>query len=445
MPYYRRNRSLRLFLLPVSIVFSIMLSACTPTGAPGGGGESTSKKATRSEILAATRTIELERRLNLPEVAIGDTYVFDNPITSWEVVDVTNDRITWVSNQGARIITSNNPLLPSYEWISESDGQGKRLISDVKGDLFPLKKGNKTTFRSTVSIDDQPSQWSFSWNCAILGEVNVTVPAGNFNAFSIVCARDASDTITYYYAPELGYYVRMEIGGNRGSVLKQRNLLSYNNVAGASLQATQRLSITDDGSQISDNNAPILPLPLDDIEPTNLAQQNAQALLQRNQRNQANNNNVLPIPGLLEEVAPSDNLTQTPSANIPQLLEPNPSAAPSNNFIELPQTQPQQPQPLNNQTALLTQPPVNILAGQTLAVHLASYRNRADAEKGWRILSGNNPSELRGKNYTIQQVDLGNIGIFFRLYASPFNSLQTADNLCKRLRAKGLYCQVSEI
>ena len=430
---------MRLFLLTVTVIFSIMLSACTPAGSPGVTGESTAKKATRSEILAATRTIELERRLNLPEIAIGDTYVFDNPITSWEVVDVTNDRITWVSNQGARIITSNNPLLPSYEWISQSDGQGKRLISDVKGDLFPLKQGNKTTFRSTVSINDQPSQWSFSWNCAILGEVNVTVPAGNFNAFSVVCARDASDTITYYYAPELGYYVRMEVGGNKGSILKQRNLLSYNNAAGASLQATQKLSITDDDSQISDNNAPILPLPLDDVAPTNLAQQNAAALLQRNQRQPAKNSNVLPIPGLLEEIAPSDNMAETPSDNTPQLLVPNPSA----NLIA---PTPIAPQSSDNQTALLTPtPPVNILAGQRLAVHLASYHNRADAEKGWRILSSGNPSELSGKQYSIQQVDLGNIGIFFRLYATPFNSLQTADNLCKRLRAKGLYCQVSEI
>ena len=362
--------------------------------------------------------------------------MFDNPITSWEVVDVTNDRITWVSNQGARIITSNNPLLPSYEWISQSDGQGKRLISDVKGELFPLKKGNKTTFRSTVSINDQPSQWSFSWNCAILGEVNVTVPAGNFNAFSIVCARDASDTITYYYAPELGYYVRMEIGGNRGSILKQRNLLSYNNAAGASLQATQKLSITDDDSQISDNNAPILPLPLDDVEPTNLAQQNAEALLRRNQRQPANNSNILPIPGLLEEVAPSDNMADNTADNMP--------VTPSENLIA-PAPVLIAPQSSDNQTALLTPtPPANILAGQTVAVHLASYRNRADAEKGWRILSSGNPSELNGKQYSIQQVDLGNIGIFFRLYANPFNSLQTADNLCKRLRVKGLYCQVSE-
>ncbi len=430
---------MRLFLLTVAIIFSMMLSACTPTGAPGVTGESTSKKATRSEILAATRTIELERRLNLPEVAIGDTYVFDNPITSWEVVDIQNDRITWVSNQGARIITSNNPLLPSYEWISQSDGQGKRLISDMKGELFPLKKGNKTTFRSTVSINDQPSQWSFSWNCAILGEVNVTVPAGNFNAFSIVCARDASDTITYYYAPELGYYVRMEIGGNKGSILKQRNLLSYNNAAGASLQATQRLSITDDDTQISDNNAPILPLPLDDVAPTNLAQQNAEALLRRNQRQPANNSNVLPIPGLLEEVAPSDNMADNLTDNMPQLLEPNPSAT-------LIAPTPIQPQSSDNQTALLTPtPPANILSGQRLAVHLASYHNRADAEKGWRILSNGNPSELNGKQYAIQQVDLGNLGIFFRLYATPFNSLQTADNLCKRLKTKGLYCQVSEI
>ena len=414
---------MRLFLLSVSIILSIVLSACTPTKTPGISGESSEKKATRSEILEATRKIDLERSLNLPKVAIGDTYVFDNPITSWEVVGINNDRITWLSNQGARIVTSNNPLLPSYEWISENDGQGKRLISDMDGELFPLKKGNKSTFRSTVSIAGQPSQWSFGWHCAVLGEVNLTVPAGNFNAFSIACARDGSDTITYYYAPELGYYVRMEIGGNRGSVLKQRNLLSYNNVAGASLQATQRLSITDD-SQIDGNNAPVLPLPLDTVPPTNLAQQNAQALLQRNQRRPANGSNVLPIPGLLEEVKPMEDL-----------VEPAPA----------PMKPVEKSMPLENKTVILVQPSANILAGQTVAVHLASYHTSTDAELGWRILSSENPNELGGKKYVIQQVDLGSIGIFFRLYAIPFSSLQTADNLCKSLRIRGLYCQVSEI
>ncbi len=422
---------MRVYLLPLSILAAVLLSACTPVGLPdlSGDSEGRAKKASRSSIIAATRKIETERRLNLPQVAIGDTYVFDNPITSWEVVDISSDnRVTWVSNQGARIVTSNNPLLPSYEWISENDGQGKRLISDVQGSLFPLRKSNKVNFRSTVSITGQPTQWSFHWNCSILDEANITVPAGNFNTFRIACARDTSDTITYYFSPELGYYVRMETGGTRGSVLKQRNLLSYNNVAGASLQATQNLRISDDDDTdlFDKETAPTLPLPIDGIAPNSGANQVARDLLKQNRpQNNRGTESVLPVPGLLETLGPSGNLAETTAATTPQLLIPAPAAS--------------------NQSVAVAPAVGNILAGQTVVIHLASYRNRADAERGWNILLSDYSSELNGRKPAIRQVDLGAIGVFFRLYASPFNSLQNADNLCKRLKTKGLYCQVSEI
>ena len=431
---------MRLHFILFPLLSIMILSACTRAGAPTSfsdvGG---SKRSTRSEILAATDAIERERRLNLPKVAIGDTYVFDNPLTSWEVIEVSADnRVTWVSNQGARIVTSNNPLLPSYEWNSESDGSGKRLIADVEGSLFPLRKGNNSAFRSTVSIAGQRAQWNFQWRCAILGEVSVTVPAGNFDTFRIACARDTNDTITYYFSPDLGYYVRMETGGANGSVLKQRSLVSYNNLAGASLQASNNLKISDENTTTSglqqNNSAPILPLPIDGLSPSREANDDVRDLLARRTNNNNQQERVLPVPGILEAIDPSGNLTEG-SSNNPQQGAPRP-------LIPDPRANTQQ----DSSVAIRTAPPAaNILAGQTVVVHLASYRNQEHAERGWGILTAQYPQELGGKQYAIRQVELGALGTFFRLFALPFDSLSQADTLCRSLKAKGFYCQVSEI
>ncbi len=400
------------------IVALFVISAC-------GGGKvkpDGSSKASQRQILNTAKQIEQEKLLNLPHITIGDTYVFNNPVVAWEAVDVKNKRITWVSNHGARIVTSSNPLLPSFEWISEGDGEGKRLISDVTGGLFPLKIGNEMSFRSTVSLKGQKAQWNFTWECAILGEAEIEIPAGNFNTFKITCARDGTDVITYYFAPTLGYYVRMETGGKKGALLKQRDLLSYNNFTGASLQVAQNLKINDqvDAGLQDENAAPVLPLPIDNITPNPQANLAARNLLRKNLPQRKGTETILPVPTELNPIEPSGEIgLKKQPEKPPQSL----AKAPAPDYQE------------NSAT---------ILTGQTIAVHLASYNTQNTAERGWRILSSEHP-ELTGKNPRIILTNLGAIGIFYRLYAAPFANLDIAADLCDRLKNKGLYCQVSEI
>jgi len=83
--------------------------------------------------------------------------------------------------------------------------------------------------------------------------------------------------------------------------------------------------------------------------------------------------------------------------------------------------------------------------GRTIAVHLASYLNPDNAEAGWNELVSNNRDQLDGTRPMIRQVDLGSQGIFFRLHAGPLSGEGQAQEICRVLEARGVYCQVTRL
>ena len=83
----------------------------------------------------------------LPTYRVGDAYTFGNPPVRWEVVSIDGDRVTWRSENDDEQVTGFNPLLPAREWRSNRLGEGYRIISHVKGHLFPMKVGSRTAFK----------------------------------------------------------------------------------------------------------------------------------------------------------------------------------------------------------------------------------------------------------------------------------------------------------
>lgn len=69
--------------------------------------------------------------------------------------------------------------------------------------------------------------------------------------------------------------------------------------------------------------------------------------------------------------------------------------------------------------------------------HLASYRSRESAEKGWRAMTELYSSVLYFQP-TFRIVDLAGKGRFFRLYAQGDQALMRL--LCDSLRRRKLYC-----
>lgn len=73
----------------------------------------------------------------------------------------------------------------------------------------------------------------------------------------------------------------------------------------------------------------------------------------------------------------------------------------------------------------------------THEAHLASYRRKSDAERGWKVLTAAYSSILY---FTpeIREVDLPGKGHFFRLMASGDQDVMAS--LCKSMHEKKLYC-----
>ena len=74
-------------------------------------------------------------------------------------------------------------------------------------------------------------------------------------------------------------------------------------------------------------------------------------------------------------------------------------------------------------------------------VHLASYRVVVNARRGWDQLTRRNGDLLRGLRADIRRVDVGEKGVYYRLYAVPVTSAAAAAELCRKLRLRGVFCE----
>ncbi|MBH90211.1 MAG: hypothetical protein CMF71_08315 [Magnetovibrio sp.] len=78
-------------------------------------------------------------------------------------------------------------------------------------------------------------------------------------------------------------------------------------------------------------------------------------------------------------------------------------------------------------------------------VHLASYKSRKDAERGWAQLRRAHKVELASLKSEIIETKLGAKGVFFRLKAGPLMGKVAAEALCKQLKKRRQFCEVTYI
>ena len=78
------------------------------------------------------------------------------------------------------------------------------------------------------------------------------------------------------------------------------------------------------------------------------------------------------------------------------------------------------------------------------AVHLASYRSRQQADRGWQQIQ-NAHKEILGKlQPDITEINLGSgKGTYFRLKAGPLASKDAAADICRQLKQRRQYCETA--
>ncbi len=81
-------------------------------------------------------------------------------------------------------------------------------------------------------------------------------------------------------------------------------------------------------------------------------------------------------------------------------------------------------------------------SGSQAAVHLASYRSRQAAERGWTQFRRAHSALIGNLEHQISRIDLGRgKGVYFRLIAGPIEGARSAKNLCDRLKRRRQYCE----
>jgi len=73
---------------------------------------------------------------------------------------------------------------------------------------------------------------------------------------------------------------------------------------------------------------------------------------------------------------------------------------------------------------------------------LAAFRTRANAEGGWQRLRAAHPDQLGDRPLILQEKDLGERGIYYRVRTGPFADIASAKAFCEELHARDQGCIV---
>ena len=400
----------------------MLLAACSQGGQNGSDGGLFESKPKAEKTVGFSPEERLLAQA-APKFQVGDWFRYDNPAVIWRVVAVRGDEVDWVADSGETQTTGHNPLMPALAWASEGRGSGRRLISDVNGALFPLQVGQRMTFKSTVSTDKPPYAWEFQWVCEISAETQIVGPAGTYNTYEVPCGRQRPDEVTFYYAPRVGNYVRLDAANTKGSGIIRRDLLSFERVA--YLQDGTRIVSSggedyQPGFKQTDPGAPPPPAePYAGVQPLPVQVSDAMADLKNGQKadSEAGARKSAPM-----------NLSAEGNAGAPREETASASAAPT--ASQAAGTAPKQ---------VAAAP-----AAGSYLVHLASYKNAKNADSGWANLKGRFANLLSGMSPTVKRVDLGTKGVFHRLYAGPVANAEDAKKLCAAFKQRGVYCVPSK-
>ncbi len=348
----------------------------------------------------------------LPTYAKGDEYVFDNPREKWTVVSIQDGLISWDSTLGHRQTTMFDPLLPPIRWQKADLSTGERRIVEWTGSLFPLKAGNKLTYKSAVRVGGERGHALFVWNCYTGHPRRVSVPAGDFAAFPVFCRRSDGQKVESYYAPALNSTVSTtETDANGQEVV--RTLLSFKAGNAPRIAANGAESLPGGWSNAAiatwDQSGGALPR----LQPETVAAANPPLGLTRPSE-ESKSSAEIPAPSKRTLVA---SRSDAPIAlRMPLIEKPKPA------------------------------PPKAAARTDGFGVHIGSFSSPANADKAWTIL-GRKYASLEGRaEYTVQPVELGDPKrTLYRLLAGPAPTRAESKSLCDSIKAEGGFCRVLKV
>ena len=364
---------------------------------------------------------DIDRQPMKLNFSVGDEFVFNNPDVRWNVFAVRGGRVHWMNNHGDFQITDGNPLLSAIYW-SNAGSNGRRIITNKSGHLFPIRVGSKFRFRESFSIDKAPYGWDYDWNCEVIERSAKAARSKKiYVTFKVVCSRQSGDTVIFLYAPKVGHYVSVT-RIRPGETPQVRELVSYKHATGNEVSEPSISSVRDSMRsllewKIATSAPPILPKDLvkkaTEIE---LSQPRIMAAKRP------------PPPRLKPKMKRTFVITKKTTGR-PDYKEFRKS---QKNIVLGPQSDG------TLQTHFFRHSKLNI------SVHLATYKSIENAEAGWRQLIIRHRENLGTLKPRFVKIVLESRGTLYKLHAFPFETRNAASRLCGSLRERGTYCKIND-
>lgn len=157
---------------------------------------------------------------DLPSYEAGDRFVYvdsKNRTLERRVVSVEGERVNWTTESDFNFVTYRNFVVPLLAWEGRSSS-GEMLNAPNPQQLWPLAPKRKiqltVEYQKNRKEQNEVVDYEEFWSCKVRNARSVTVPAGTFDAYKIVCKRydetrrNTTRVHTWYYAPEVGHFIK---------------------------------------------------------------------------------------------------------------------------------------------------------------------------------------------------------------------------------------------
>jgi hypothetical protein len=187
----------------------------------------------------------------VPDYGLGDSYRFSDGATE-SVISIDRETVRW-RGSGGTYVTSHDVLLPRLAW-ADTSAQGERRLGATPPLLFPLKPDKSVVFGAIRTVrpltGNAPVTVRENWRCDVAGTARVETPAGAFDTWRVDCSMaeqpgaPGSSVVqrSFYYAPEIGFYVRRDDRVGDGPV-QQVELIDYTSAEPALPDSALRLRV----------------------------------------------------------------------------------------------------------------------------------------------------------------------------------------------------------
>jgi hypothetical protein len=341
-----------------------------------------------------------------PSLAMGDVFTFeDNGVQVKEqVTGFTGTRAMWQNDRGVSWVQAADVISPPISWSGDPRlGQGNQQIFGDPSKLFPLEPGKTVKFQVAGVSEKLPDGWQAENSCTAVGKEKVTVKAGTFETWRIACMRgEVLETI--YYAPEIMTYALRTRERGKEPPYERKELVAF------------------DLAQAPDRKLPAMAMAMEAKPAETMPKEPAAPAMA------ADPEMAKRIARLEAQVAQLERAaTQpAPATGQPRPTTPRPAAA----------------APAAAATAE-AKPAMATAGNGRFGAHLGSYRTVNEAKHGWDTLAKANPEILGSLSYQTAEFDPGDgRGIFIRLLAGPFDDRAKANDLCRNLQGRRVFCRV---